>query len=114
MKQYFSGARIAVIAGGLHLFGLLVFYLCLIYAPGIERSQSIWYWMVWYLVDFPVSLLVPWLMSAGIFEWFREMTGSENGAFLLFHGVVGTFWWGALAGGVFCLWSRMTGSVRRV
>ena len=97
----------ALLAGALHLIGLLAFY-AYIHSPMAERTQAAFYWMIWLLLDFPASLP---MLSTTVWEVLRNLTGgSENGAYLLYHGIVGTAWWMLLGWGIGRLCRQKTGT----
>ena len=91
-----TAKRIGVVLAILHL-GVLVAFLIYIHSGAAERSQTAFYWLIWFPVDFPWSLLnfAPrWVMPDGADSVF----GIPRYRFaefwhILVHGVAGTVWW---------------------
>lgn len=97
---------IGLITGGLHVLILLLFY-GYIHSDKAERSQVAFYWLIWLLVDFPVSLLSTSEAAIKVFKIIL-MTDSIDKIFLFLHGVLGTIWWIVLICGIYYLWQRFT------
>jgi hypothetical protein len=88
--------RIGAVLAILHL-GALVAFLTYIHSDAAEQSQAAFYWLIWFPVDFPWSLLnlLPhWVMPDGadgvlgipryrLVEYWH----------IVVHGVAGTVWW---------------------
>ena len=88
--------RIGVLLAILHLSALLAF-LIYVHSDAAEKSQTAFYWLIWFPIDFPWSLLnlVPrWVMPDGadgvlgiaryrLVEYWH----------IVVHGVAGTVWW---------------------
>jgi hypothetical protein len=91
-----TAKRIGVLLAFLHL-GTLGAFLIYIHSEAAEQSQAAFYWLIWFPVDFPWSLLnlMPrWAMPDGIdsvlgipryrlVEYWR----------IVVHGAAGTVWW---------------------
>jgi len=83
--------RIGLVVGGIHLIAVLIFYGYIYFDPAM-RSEFAWYWMIWFFIDFPVSLLV-------VTPLLSKLLGF-NAVCLIVHGIVGSIWWGFIG---FCV-----------
>ena len=91
-----TAKRIGMVLAILHL-GALAAFLTYIHSNAAERSQAAFYWLVWFPVDFPWSLLnlLPrWVMLDGV----DGVLGIPRYSlveywYIVVHGVAGTVWW---------------------
>jgi len=85
--------RIGVALAGTHFF-LFVASVAYVYTSSTGQSSLIW--VVWAIVDFPISLL--YVVSAAPYSAWLETLGYDFLQHLLYlphllHGLIGTIWW---------------------
>lgn len=87
----------------LTVFSIRLVALTLFYFFIKNKTDSIWYWMLWGIIDFPSSLLI---MRTNIVEkvtsFFHE--GSSDFAFFFLHASIGSINWIILVFLLFLLW----------
>ncbi len=88
---------IALCVGGIHL--VIVSYPALV----IEHNSMPWVWMIFAVIDFPISLVTFGGLKAMLHVW-GDVVWNEPwrkfayGAWpILIHGVFGSIWWGLVS-----------------
>jgi hypothetical protein len=91
-----TAKKVGVVLAILHAVALVAFVIY-IHSDAAERSQGTFYWLAWFPVDFPWSILdlVPgWVMPDSL----DEVMGIPRyklveGWRIFVHGVIGALWW---------------------
>lgn len=104
--------QIGVVLAILHI-GALAAFLTYIHSSLAERSQTAFYWLIWFPVDFPWSLLnfAPrWMMPDGV-DNILGIPRYRLAEFwhIIVHGGAGTVWWYYLPRLVTAAFRRRTG-----
>ena len=91
-----TAKQIGAVLAILHA-GILAAFLIYIHSDAAESSQSAFYWLVWFPIDFPWSFLnlAPrWVMPDGVDDvlGIPRYTLAEYWHVFV-HGVIGTIWW---------------------
>ena len=91
-----TAKRIGAVLAILHV-GILTAFLIYIHSDAAERSQAAFYWLIWFPIDFPWSILnsvLRWAIPDGVDHVLGvpRYTLAEYWRIIV-HGGIGTLWW---------------------